>query len=90
MNNINEFRQMLEDNGAEMIFGENEIDGNVGNESQDWSVVEDDGALNISRFGISGVFICNQEISRSEWNRESNRIMSAMNVPQELRVNGRQ
>lgn len=43
------------------------------------AVFEDDGALFISNGQVVAFFICNQEITKSEWNRQARPIVRAFN-----------
>ncbi len=44
----------------------------------DRKVVEDDGTLHITIGQVRGCFICNQDITRVEWNREARPILKAL------------
>ncbi len=70
--------------GAEYIF----VD--IENADDLIEVCEDDGTLHISFGKIRGCFICNQDISRSVWNKEANSIMKTFSIPKDLQSKGRQ
>lgn len=55
-----------------------------------WNIVEDDGALIITKGNIVASFICDQECKKSDWNREAKKIMESLNVPKNIRANGLQ
>lgn len=73
------FRNQLEENNVMEVYN----DG-----SQDWSVVEDDGFLHVSRFGLRGCFDLGQDLSRNEFNCQSRSVMSNLGVPSELQSSG--
>jgi hypothetical protein len=66
---------LFNDNGAEFVFADLEADVNRN------KVGEDDGTLHISIGQIRGCFICNQDLSRKEWNAEARTILKNLGIP---------
>lgn len=71
----------FEDAGAEYIFVE--FKGKPGFVS----VIEDDGTLHITDGKIRGCFICNQDLTKTRWNKEAKEVMKKLNLPLSLLKN---
>lgn len=66
---------LFNDNDAEFIFADVDADVNRN------EVGEDDGTLHIAIGQVRGCFICNQDISRKEWNAQAREILKNFNIP---------
>lgn len=67
--------KLFNDNGAEYIFVDFEADDNR------FSVGEDDGTLHVRIGKLRGCFICNQDLTKSEWKKEAREILKQLNIP---------
>lgn len=75
LDNNQETVKMFEENDVEYIFVDLEASDDR------LSVVEDDGTLHIRIGKVRGCFICNQELKKSEWNKEVKEILKKLNIP---------
>lgn len=73
--NNRETVEFFERNGAKYIFADVEADVNRN------SVSEDDGNLHVSIGQVRGCFICNQELTRREWNAEARQVLQNLGIP---------
>lgn len=67
--------QLFEENDAEFVFAD--LDAS----DDKFSVSEDDGTLHINIGKVHGCFICNQELKKSEWNKQAKEILKKLNIP---------
>lgn len=73
--NNRETVELFERNDAEDIFADMyaPLDRN--------DVYEDDGTLHVSIGQVRGCFICNQELTRREWNAEARQVLQNLGIP---------